>query len=50
MKFRVSEFLDYVINPDGTEMGDDKIDTIPEWQVLRSLRDIQSFLGFVNFW
>jgi hypothetical protein len=31
-------------------MAEDKIEAIKEWQAPRSLRDIQSFLGFANFY
>jgi hypothetical protein len=44
------EFLGYVITPDGMEMSEDKIEAIKEWQAPKSLRDVQSFLGFANFY
>jgi hypothetical protein len=31
-------------------MAEDKIEAIKEWQAPRSLRDVQSFLGFANFY
>jgi hypothetical protein len=44
------EFLGYVIRPDRTEMGEDNIEAIKEWQAPRSRRDVQSFLRFANFY
>jgi hypothetical protein len=44
------EFLKYVITPDGIEMSEDKIESIKEWRVPKSLRDVQCFLGFANFY
>jgi hypothetical protein len=44
------EILDYVITPVGMEMSEDKIEAIKEWQAPKSLRDVQSFLGFANFY
>jgi hypothetical protein len=44
------EFLSYVLTPDRTEMAEDKLDTIKEWQVPRSLRDIECVLGCPNFY
>jgi hypothetical protein len=44
------EFLGYLITPDRTGLAEDKFEVIKEWQAPRSLRDIQSFLGFPNFY
>jgi hypothetical protein len=44
------DFLGYVITPDSMEMPEDKIEAIKEWQAPKSLRDVQSFLGFANFY
>jgi hypothetical protein len=44
------EFLGYIITPDGMEMAKDKIEAMKEWQALKSLRDLQSFLGFPNLY
>jgi hypothetical protein len=43
------EFLGDVITPNRTEMAEDKIEAIKKWQLQRSLRPVQSFLGFANF-
>ena len=44
------EFLGYVISAKGLIMSTDKIDTIMEWGTPSSMRDVQSFLGFANFY
>jgi hypothetical protein len=44
------EFLGYVITPEGMEMANDKVETIQSWQIPQSLRDVQSFFGFANFY
>jgi hypothetical protein len=44
------EFLGYIIIRDGMEMSEDKIEAIKEWQAPKPLRDVQSFLGFANFY
>jgi hypothetical protein len=43
-------FLGYVISKDGIEMTQDKVQCIWDWECPRSLRDIQSFIGFANFY
>jgi hypothetical protein len=44
------EFLGYIITPDGMRMAKDKTEAIQAWQTPQSLRDIQSFLRFANFY
>jgi hypothetical protein len=44
------DFLGYVISKDGIEMAQDKVQCIRDWECLRSLRDVQSFIGFANFY
>jgi hypothetical protein len=44
------EFLGYIITPDGMRMAKDKTEAIHDWQTPQSLRDVQSFLGFANFY
>ena len=44
------EFLGYVVSPDGVSMDEKKIKTILDWPEPRNVRDIQSFLGFANFY
>src|SRR5437773_10213438 len=51
-QFSVQEisFLGFVISPQGISMDSDRISTISEWPVPRSVTDIQVFLGFANFY
>ena len=44
------EFLGYIITPHGTQMDPHKIDTILSWRTPKTPRDIQCFLGFINFY
>jgi hypothetical protein len=45
-----TNFLGYVINPDGIHMDDMKIQVIQDWLVPKKVKDVQSFLGFSNFY
>jgi hypothetical protein len=44
------EFLGYIISGDGISMDGKKIQTIVDWIALSSVRIVQCFLGFVNFY
>jgi hypothetical protein len=44
------EFLGYKVNPAGLEMEDQKAADIVDWQTPRILKNVQSFLGFRNFY
>ena len=44
------EFLGYVISSDGIYMDPTKIQTILDWQIPLSVRDVQCFLGFAIFY
>ena len=44
------EYLGYVLSPYGLTMSDAKVKTIQEWPEPRKVKDIQSFLGFANFY
>lgn len=44
------EFLGYIISADGIAMDPKRVATITNWPVPRSAKDIQSFLGFCNFY
>jgi len=51
-EFHVQEtrFLGFIISPNGIAMEPDRIKTVTEWPVPRSIHDIQVFLGFANFY
>jgi hypothetical protein len=44
------EYLGYILTSDGLHMAKDKVQTILDWLELRKVKDIQSFLGFTNFY
>ena len=44
------EFLGFVISKDGLQMDNNKVQTIHDWPAPRRVKDIQSFLGFANFY
>jgi hypothetical protein len=44
------DFLGYIISKDGIAIAPDKVQYIWDWECPRSLRDIQSFIGFANFY
>jgi len=44
------EYLGYVLSLSGLTMSDAKVKTIQEWLEPKKVKDIQSFLGFANFY
>ena len=44
------EYLGYILLPKGLWMSDNKIQTIIDWPTPRKVKDVQSFLGFANFY
>src|SRR3979490_2210046 len=44
------EYLGYILSPEGLTMAEDKVKCILEWPEPRKVKDIQSFLGFENFY
>ena len=44
------EFLGFVVSGSGISMAEDKVKAIKDWPVPRCVKDIQSFLGFINFY
>jgi len=44
------EYLGYRLSPEGLTMSPDKIQTISDWPEPQKVKDIQSFLGFANFY
>ena len=51
-EFHVSkvDFLGYVIEPSGISMSPDKVSSITTWPRPASIKDIQAFLGFCNYY
>ena len=44
------EFLGFIVNPTGITMDPNRVTTVTEWPTPASVKDIQSFLGFCNFY
>ena len=44
------EFLGYMVSPEGIFMDPKKVQTILDWKTPGSVRDLQCFLGFANFY
>ncbi|MGF1973904.1 hypothetical protein ACQUI1_14480, partial [Staphylococcus aureus] len=44
------EYLGYIVSSEGISMNPKKLSTILEWPVPQSVKDVQSFLGFTNFY
>jgi len=44
------EYLEYILSPSGLTMSNNKIKIIQDWLELKKVKDIQSFLGFANFY
>lgn len=45
-----TKYLGLIVTPDGIEMDQEKVKTITDWGAPRSLKDLQRFLGFANFY
>jgi RNase H-like domain found in reverse transcriptase len=44
------EFLGYMLSADGLTMSEEKVQTIWDWPEPWKVKDVQSFLGFFNFY
>lgn len=44
------EYLGVIVTPNGISMDPGKVDTILKWPSPRTVKDLQSFLGFANFY
>jgi len=44
------EFLGYIISQEGIKMSQEKVEAVLSWQRPNSLTEVQSFLGFANFY
>ena len=45
-----TKYLGLIITPGGIEMDPKKIKTVGNWELLENLKDVQTFLGFANFY
>ena len=44
------EYLGFIISSRGVQMNPKKLDTITNWPIPKTVKQIQSFLGFTNFY
>ena len=44
------EYLGYILSPSGLTMSNDKVKIIQDWPEPKKVKNIQSFLGFINFY
>ena len=44
------EFLGYIVSNNGIKIDKNKTKAIQEWPTPKCIKDIQSFLGFANFY
>src|ERR1700735_4428734 len=44
------EYLGFILSKEGLKMDQSKIQTIKDWPEPRKVKDVQSFLGFANFY
>jgi len=47
---KLVEYLGYILSLSGLTMSDNKIKIIQDWPEPKKVKDIQSFLGFANFY
>ena len=43
-------YLGLIIEPNGIRMDPKKVDTVQNWTVPKTVKDVQAFLGFANFY
>jgi len=48
--FELVEYLGYILSFSGFTMFNDKVKIIQDWQEPKKVKNIQSFLGFANFY
>ena len=49
-KVRKVGFLEVIIGEDGVRMEKEKVQGVVEWPVLKSVKDMQKFLGLANYY
>jgi hypothetical protein len=45
-----TEFLGYIVTPDGVTIDPERTKTIREWPEPRTVGEVRSFIGFINFY
>lgn len=46
---RKTEFLGFIVSPKGVEIDPERVKTIQEWPLPKTVRDIRIFIGFINY-
>ena len=49
-KVQEVEFLEVVIGPEGIKMEEEKIKGVLDWSTPKCVKDVQKFLGLVNYY
>ena len=44
------EYLGLILTTEGIRMDDTKITAVQDWPTPKNLKEVQSFLGFANFY
>ena len=44
------KFLGYIVGTDGVTMSERTVESILKWKARRSVKDVQIFIGFANFY
>jgi len=47
---REVEFLGVVIGPEGIKIEKEKVKSVLDWLILKCVKDVQKFLGLVNYY
>lgn len=45
-----TEFLGFIISPEGLNMAPSKVEAVTQWPIPKTVKDLQQFLGFANFY
>jgi len=45
-----TDYLGFVISRDGVSMDPKKIEAVQDWKIPKTVKDVQAFLGFANFY
>lgn len=45
-----TEYLGYIVSPEGVSIDTNRLKTIQEWPLPRTVRDIRVFIGFMNYY
>jgi len=49
-KVREAGFLGVVIGPEGIKIEEEKVKGVLDWPILKCIKDVQKFLGLVNYY